>query len=336
MKRMVVGLLVVCLLSVNGYAYGPRGHQLVGAIADRRLAKNPAVAKKIRKLLDGLTLQRVSTLPDEIKSWQCGREPFGQNRINRELQAFVNANCSHPSHTEFHYTDVPVVGNEKYADGEVGRFEFDIVKMIPFCIRVLKGELPENNERAITKSVAVILLTHYMGDIHQPLHVGAEFFDSTGNPFEPTPQNVGFADQGGNKLTLFTFVNGQRRSAGKFHGYWDGQTVENAFGTQQDAKIAQRLGSKEPADWELSGGVETWAEELANDILPTAREAHERLQYKSIRFENGKPEISSGRAEEKAHAAGETFYALWAADVVKTEIHKGGWRLAALLEQVVQ
>lgn len=336
MKRIVVGLLIICLLSVNGYAYGPRGHQLVGAIADKRLAQNQAVAKKVRKLLDGMTLQRAATLPDEIKSWQCGREPSGPNRINRELQAFVNANCSHPSHSEFHYTDVPVVGNENYADGEVGRFEFDIVKMIPFCIRVLKGETPEDNERAITKSIAVILLTHYFGDIHQPLHVGAEFFNSNGSPFQPTPQNVGFADQGGNKLTLFTFVNGQRRSAGKFHGYWDSQTVENAFGTQQNAKVAQRLGSKEPEDWELSGGVETWAEQLANDILPTARKAHERLQYKNIQFQSGKPEISSGRAEEKTHAPGETFYALWAADVVKTEIHKGGWRLAALLEKIVQ
>ncbi len=336
MKRLVVGLLIVCLVSVNGYAYGPRGHQLVGAIADKRLAKNQAAAKKVRKLLDGMTLERAATLPDEIKSWQCGREPFGQNRINRELQAFVNANCSHPSHNEFHYTDVPVVGNENYADGEVGRSEFDVVKMIPFCIRVLKGETPETNERAITKSVAVILLTHYMGDIHQPLHVGAEFFDSSGKPFEPTPQNVGFADQGGNKLTLFTFFNGQRRSAGKFHGYWDGQTVENAFGTQTNAKVAQRLGSKEPDDWQLNGDVETWAEQLANNILPTAREAHERLQYKSIQFESGKPEIKSGRAEEKSHSAGETFYALWAADVVKTEIHKGGWRLAALLEEVVK
>ena len=31
--------------------------------------------------------------------------------------------------------------------------------------------------------------------------------------------------QGGNKLTLFTFVKGKRVSAGNFHGYWDGQTV---------------------------------------------------------------------------------------------------------------
>ena len=336
MKRLVVGLLVVCLLSVNGLAYGPRGHQLVGAIADKRLARNQALAKKVRKLLDGMTLQRAATLPDEIKSWQCGREPSGQNRINRELQAFVNANCSHPSHSEFHYTDVPVAGDEKYADGKVGRSEFDVVKMIPFCIRVLKGEEPETNDRAITKAVAVILLTHYMGDIHQPLHVGAEYFDSNGEPFEPTPQNAGFADQGGNKLTLFTFVNGKRRSAGKFHGYWDGQTVENAFGTQTDTKIAQRLGAREPEDWELSGDPETWAEQLANDILPTAREAHDRLQYKSIQFEQGNPDIKSGRAEEKGHASGQTFYAIWAADVVKTEIHKGGWRLAALLEEIVQ
>ena len=242
----------------------------------------------------------------------------------------------HPSHSEFHYTDVPVVGNEKYADGEVGRFEFDVVKMIPFCIRVLKGEVPETNERAITKSIAVILLTHYMGDIHQPLHVGAEYFDSSGKPFEPTPQNIGFADQGGNKLTLFTFVNGQRRSAGKVSRLLGWSDSRECFRHTADAKMAKQLGSKEPDDWELSGDVETWAEQLANDILPTAREAHERLQYKNIQFENGKPEISSGRAEERTHAAGETFYALWAADVVKTEIHKGGWRLAALLEEVVQ
>jgi S1/P1 nuclease len=336
MKRIVVSLLVVCLLSVNGYAYGPRGHQLVGAIADKRLAQNPTLARKVRRLLDGMTLQRAATLPDEIKSWRCGREPFGPNRINRELQAFVNANCEHPSHSEFHYTDVPVFGDEEYASGQVGRSEFDIVHMIPFCIRVLKGEVPETNERAITKAVAVILLTHYFGDIHQPLHVGAEYFDSNGKPFEPTETNHGFADQGGNKLTLFTFMHGQRQSAGKFHGYWDTQTVENAFGNQQNANVAQRLGSREPDSWELSGGVETWAEQLANDIMPLSREAHERLEFKNIRFQNGQEQITSGRAEEKTHPAGGTFYAVWAADVVKKEIHKGGWRLAALLEEIVQ
>ncbi len=337
MKRIVAALLLVSLFSINSFAYGPRGHGLVGAIADKRLAKNQAVAEKVRKLLDGMSLQRAATLPDEIKSLKCGgHPPSGTNRINRELQAFVNANCAHPNHNEFHYTDVPVFGDEDYDGGTVGRGEFDIVQMIPFCIRVLKGEVPANNDRAITKSIAVILLTHYLGDIHQPLHVGAEFFDSHGTPFEPTPANAGFGDQGGNKLILFTFMNGHLTAVGKLHSYWDSQTVQNAFGSQEDSTVARRLSSRKPVNWELNGGVETWAEQLANDILPTAREARERLEYKSIQVQNGKHEINSGNALEKRHPAGETFYAIWAADVVKNEIHKGGWRLAALLEEVVR
>jgi S1/P1 Nuclease len=336
MNRLLVVLLIVSLLSINASGYGPRGHQLVGAIADQRLKRNRAIANKVRDLLDGLTLQRASTLPDEIKSWKCGDDPSGPNRIDRELQAFINANCGNkPSHTFFHFTDVPVAGNEDYDDGEIGRADFDIVHMIPFCIRVLKGEVPETNDHAITRSIAVILLTHYLGDIHQPLHVGAEFFDAGGNPFEPTTANKGFEDQGGNKLTLFTFVNGKRVSAGKFHGYWDSQTVENAFGSTQNSKVAQRLAAKEPDDWKLTGGIETWAEQLANDILPIAREAHSRLQYRNIVIEPGQRDITSGRAEEKKQPGG-TFYAIWASDVVKEEIHKGGWRLAALLEQALQ
>ena len=240
MKKFLAILLFVTLLTGNVYCYGPRGHALVGAIADKRLTKtNQTIKNKVRDLLDGLTLQQAATLPDSIKGWDdCRGRPntapvTSKTRINDELRAFVQANpCSgNPSHHFFHYTDVPVSGAEKYADGEVGRSEFDIVHMIRFCIKVLKGEEPETNDRKITKSVAVILLAHYIGDIHQPLHVGAEYFDSSGNPFEPSSANKGFADQGGNKLTLFTFMNGKLKSAGKFHGslfasFW--ATLESA------------------------------------------------------------------------------------------------------------
>ncbi len=342
MKKLIVILLNVCIFTGSAAAYGPRGHHLVGAIADRRLANNITVANKVNQLLDGLTLEAAATLPDEIKSWDdCGRPPSTRplnvsDRINGELRAFLKANpCSgNPSHHEFHFTDVPVFGNEKYADGQVGRLDFDIVHMIPFCIRVLKGQEPETNARAITKSVAVILLAHYLGDIHQPLHVGAEYFDAGGNPFEPTTTNKGFADQGGNKLTLFTLIKGKEKSAGKFHSYWDGQTVENAFGAATTPKIAKKLTKSEPENWKLTGGVETWAEQLANEIMPLAREAHERLEFKVIKSTPGDKDITSGRAQEKKNPDG-TFYAIWAAATVKDEIHKAGWRLAALLEDLL-
>ena len=58
MKNCIAVLLTVCLLPVSGYSYGPHGHQLVGAIADKRLAKNATVANRIKQLLDGLTLEQ--------------------------------------------------------------------------------------------------------------------------------------------------------------------------------------------------------------------------------------------------------------------------------------
>ena len=343
MHKLVPLLLSISLFSVNSLAYGPRGHRLVGSIADQRLARNRPVARKVRQLLDGLTLQQAATLPDEIKSWDgchgtAGTNPVtSKQRINAELRAFFEANlCSStPSHHEFHYTDVPVTGDENYAGGTIGRGQFDVVQMIPFCIRVLRGEEPETNDRAITKAVAVILLTHYLGDIHQPLHVGAEFFNAAGAPFEPSPGDQGFADQGGNKLVLFTFVNGHLGAVGKLHSYWDGKTVDNAFRTTRDAIIARRLASSQPADWRLSGDAETWAEQMANDILPLAREARTRLQYRNIRIIATSPDIDSGEAWEKTDDGG-PIYSRWAAGIVRREIHKGGWRLAALLEEALQ
>ena len=343
MKKLLGTLLAFSRFAGSAFGYGPRGHQLVGAIADRRIAKNASVKAKIDQLLDGLTLQRVATIPDEIKGLDHDPNGFhlpGHQVLEDQLRAFVAANPStgHPSHHEFHYTDVPVFGNEQYSPGTIGRSEFDIVHMIPFCIRVLKGQDPENNDRKITKSVALILLVHYLGDIHQPLHVGAEYFNSSGNPFEPSSSNPGFADQGGGKLTLYTFTAGKLKSAGGSHKYWDGQTVDNAFGTASISASAKKLASKEPANWKLAGPVDTWAEKMANEILPIAREAHTRLEFSKIKIAPGTApgsDIKSGRGSEKKHSHGK-YYATWAAATVKTEIQKGGWRLAALLEELLQ
>ena len=49
-------------------AYGPLGHEIVGGIADERLANTPT-ATKVRMLLDGLTLEKAAVIADEIKGW---------------------------------------------------------------------------------------------------------------------------------------------------------------------------------------------------------------------------------------------------------------------------
>src|SRR5438045_8825874 len=54
--------------AIRVQAYGPDGHEIVGAIADERLANTPTAAK-IRTLLDGMTLEKAAVIPDEIKGW---------------------------------------------------------------------------------------------------------------------------------------------------------------------------------------------------------------------------------------------------------------------------
>ena len=80
--------------------------------------------------------------------------------------------------------------------------QWDIVHMMSYCIAVLRGEEPETNARGITKPIAIILLAHFVGDIHQPLHVGAEYFDANGKPANPDKPGEVFPDEGGNSLHL--------------------------------------------------------------------------------------------------------------------------------------
>ena len=95
-----------------------------------------------------------------------------------------------------------VDGPLAYADAKAGINKFDIARMIPYCFNVLNGTTPANNDRRITKSVALILIVHYVGDLHQPLHVGAAFFNSKAQRRAPKNDSDSNAksDSGGNSV----------------------------------------------------------------------------------------------------------------------------------------
>ena len=150
----------------------------------------------------------------------------------RANQQIDNMNSAAPSHHWFHYADVPVVPAQKYGEGRVGRSKWDIVHMIPYCLQVLQGRVPEQNERKITKPVAIILLAHYVADIHQPLHVGTEYFDARGRLADPDKEKSALADEGGNTFAL-ELSDESPRSRGihskNFHDFWDYDAVNALF-----------------------------------------------------------------------------------------------------------
>lgn len=368
-RTIALAFICIVALRASALAYGPNGHEIVGRIADELLAGKPE-GKTVTELIDGVSLQKAAVMADEIKSWDrkgVDEDPHSYPSfpktpdLNIQLRNFWRANqpthdlnSAAPSHHWFHYTDVPILNSRvKYADGSAGRSKWDVVHMIPYCVSVLRGEIPEDNERKITKPVAVILLAHFVGDIHQPLHVGAEYFSPDGNIVDPDKDKTALADEGGNTFS-FELTDEPPRTRGvrkkKFHGFWDGDTVsalvpppDKELPTPQAReqtdqairKVAHEMASSEPKNWRLPKDVDLkkYAEAWADEMLPIAYEAHQRVEFRNV-----KPLVQ----EDRTVAQGETWekempdhvlYRKWASDVVRMELQKAGWRLADLLEK---
>ena len=372
MRRTVPALCLAFLAGLfasTASAWGPEGHRIVGAIADRRLA-NTETGRKVALLLDGFTLEKAALIPDEIKGWDKeGPDRPGifhytsRPRIDEQLTSFWRANppvkdrtSPIPSHHWFHYTDVPILFGAKYSEGKAGRSKWDIVQMTKYCVRVLQGDEPEENPRKITKSIAVILLAHYVGDIHQPMHVGAQFFDRTGQPADPEKEPEALEDQGGNTITLFLEPrpgDEPRRSRPNLHSFWDNDTVlalmppvpremeKEERRPLVDAglkEFVEKLAQEEPKSWRTTApaGCSAYSEKWADEILPLAREAHERLRFERIepRIQKGEL-VAAGHARERRAPDG-VRYLDWASRVAREKLTVAGWRLADLLEKALK
>src|SRR5213593_4392135 len=116
-RRLLLAILIIVRFTIPAEAYGPLGHEIVGAIADERLAGTPT-ATKIAAMLDGLSLEKAAVIADEIKGWdkkgaddpRSFHYPAHRN-IDRQLRDFWRANpparemnSTAPSHHWFHYT----------------------------------------------------------------------------------------------------------------------------------------------------------------------------------------------------------------------------------------
>jgi hypothetical protein len=134
-------ILALGLLSANAaFAWGPTGHRVVGAVAEKHL--DISVHSKIFKILDGQSLSRVANWPDEIKS-----EP-----------------AKYSYTFNWHYTDWADDVHDHDETASSGK----LLGSIKEQVAVLKN--PEATQEA--KVFALKFIVHLVGDLHQPLHVG--------------------------------------------------------------------------------------------------------------------------------------------------------------------
>ena len=137
MKNLFIALLFV---TSYAHAWGPTGHRVVGEIAEKHLSPNTLA--KVRGILNGQSLARVSTWPDEIKS-----EP-----------------AKYSETFNWHYTDWKEDQEEHDHDHNSG-------KLIP-ALEEQIATLKDESKTQAQKEFAIKFLVHLIGDLHMPLHVG--------------------------------------------------------------------------------------------------------------------------------------------------------------------
>jgi hypothetical protein len=185
--------------------------------------------------------------------------------------------------------------------------------------------------------------------------VGAEYFDEQGHVTDPDKNKSALGDEGGNTFTLELSDEPPRRRGirkKKFHGFWDYDAVNALFpqvpGTlrkkELDAQIEplkkdliHEMATREPLNWQMPTNisVDNYAEMWADEILPIAREAHARLEFRNVQpFLDGNRIVAKGEVIEKP-APDHSLYRTWATTIVRDELHKAGWRLADLLEKIL-
>ena len=143
-----VFIMIFSLLPIIAYSsevnifetWGATGHRVIGEVASQHISKR--TAKALNELLEGESLAYASNFGDDIKS---------DKKYNK--------------YYSWHYANLDL--DQTYAESDKNP-KGDIIIAIQNCINILKN----SNESKGRKQFFLKLLIHFIGDLHQPLHLG--------------------------------------------------------------------------------------------------------------------------------------------------------------------
>jgi hypothetical protein len=331
--RSATWLLPAFLLAVapGAVAWGPDGHHSVGAIADRLIAGKNA-ATQVGPILGGLSLENAAVWADcakgidPAKNYQYtaeGKYPECAIFENPDEEAAMadyvrrnDTNCNpkpgeESCHKQYHYSDI-AIQHDQYDSSFVGARDDDIVHAVRAMTIVLQGGAAPAPFNIKDKREALLLLAHYVGDIHQPLHVGAVYLSKNGGRTNPDSGtfNPATETRGGNELLIDGNVHKN------LHAAWDA-VPSSLMPGNVDATLAPAARSVAATQ----GSIPDWPATWASETQQQAQRAYSGLKFGA---ESGK---SWSVVLPTKYTAKETS--------IKTpQIEKAGARLAQLLEAI--
>lgn len=167
------GFIFVIVFLANLYScwsWGLEGHKIVAEIAERNLSERALF--KVKRLLPDLSLSDISKWADEIRDLPEYQHTYTWHFVNLEPGLEYNTTPKNPAG--------------------------DVVQAILLQQEILRSK----RSLRVEKIRALRFLVHFVGDLHQPLHVGYGH------------------DRGGNDIPVYW--QGQQKN---LHWVWDGDVI---------------------------------------------------------------------------------------------------------------
>jgi len=239
-KRLVF-IAAVFFLPFRSFGWGMLGHRIVGQIAESYLTPKARVA--VQKILGTESIAMSSNWADFIKS-----------------------DSSYNYLSSWHYVDI----DSGLTKSEVKKYlqkdtATDLYTKLNFVITQLKNKQLSTDK----KKMYLKLLIHFVGDAHQPLHVGH------------------LQDQGGNKIKLTWFG-----APTNFHRMWDDELIDyQQLSYTEYTNVINHTTAKQRAAWQKQP-ISDWiiesyevAQQLYTDIQPDQKLSY-RYNFDHIQILN--------------------------------------------------
>lgn len=206
--KSLIALTALSFAAASAYGWGQKGHDVTAALAERHLTQ--ATLDSVKSILDGKSLVYYANWPDNA----CHTDEYEYTKT-------------------WHYKNVDE--GQTYETAPINPAG-DIVTAIDQQIEVLKN--PDASKK--DKWLALVLTVHFLGDIHQPMHMARA------------------SDRGGN-LYEIKYFNGKTN----LHGTWDSKLPESAHKWSYTEWVdnIDRAGTEETQAILCAGTPFKWGEE---------------------------------------------------------------------------
>ena len=289
-------ITVLSLPSADGLAWGIVGHRIVCEIA------YDLIHSETRENVDRFTAAFSKPNGKTFKRFTDACH-FADTARHNAREGFTRWS-EYAKYDRWHYVNLP--RNVTKLTSEVVNCEQDCVL---HAIEKHAALLSDKDMSPSRRGEALILLAHWVADIHQPMH--ASFAD----------------DRGGSSIKLNDTLGYGRH----LHSAWDAGIIKAHRGSRslrRYIKTQTALAREEQASWQMDVAPLTWAQE-SFDIVTLAG-AH-YCQWREV-------EKRSGESERRCEAIGSTpvinaSYVSRIAPILERRLRQAGVRLAQMLDK---